>query len=110
MNWYIGQDIVAVKDHSAGRFKRGDEFKVLGLKRCSCKCRGVEIDIGHTIKRDLSCIFYCDSCFETEKLTSNTQWYLECSFAPLDPIKEAISELMEETQVAPVLVPHTTEI
>ncbi len=110
MNWYIGQDIVAVLNHSAGDFKIGDEFKVLALKRCTCKCGGVEIDIGNILKDDLSNTFYCNACFQTEKLTSNTNWYLEECFAPLDPIKEAISELMEHTQVAPVLVPHTTEI
>jgi hypothetical protein len=35
MNWYIGQEIVAVKGHSQGCFKKGDEFIIRGLKKQS---------------------------------------------------------------------------
>ena len=107
MNWYIGQDIVAVRDHSNGRFKRGDEFKIKGLKEGLCACGdngNILIDIGLNDPK-----LKGTRCFKCG-ISSNGFWYKEGWFTPLDPIKEAISELMEQTQVAPVLVPHTIEI
>lgn len=98
MNWYIGQDIVAVRDHSAGHFKRGDEFKIMALKNCSCNCNQICIDIGRT--HNLTSAhgqFYCKWCKATYPIVDKIQWYLEECFQPLDPIKDAISQLMEET-------------
>ena len=111
MNWYIGQDIVAVRDHSDGKFKRGDEFKIKGLQLPQCKCKEVEIDVGHTHnlngeKYD----FICVDCNTVYPIGSFIQWYGESCFAPLDPIKEAISELTEQTQVTPAPIPHAVEI
>ena len=96
MNWYIGQDIVAIKDHTGGLFKRGDEFKIKGLCESPCKCKSrikgaILIDIGYTDSRYSGT--QCISC----GLVHNEFWFREYRFAPLDPIKEAISQLMEET-------------
>ncbi len=107
MNWYIGQDIVAVRDHEDKAYKAGDEFKIRGLRGSTCLCKVVEIDIG-IIDNDGE--YYCDCCGIESIEHTGLWWQDERDFAPLDPIKEAISELMEHTQVAPVLVPHTTEI
>lgn len=41
--FYIGQKIVAIKDHSQGIFKKGDEFTVLGVKKM---CHENNIDVG----------------------------------------------------------------
>ena len=99
MNWYIGQDIVAVRDHNQGVFKIGDEFKIKGLQLSPCKCGVIEIDIGKSSFRPYT---RCTLC-ETRYATRTDVWYFhERSFAPLDPIKEAISELMERTQVTEI--------
>lgn len=94
MNWYIGQDIVAIKDHSDGSFKRGDEFKIHRLTETPCKCGGsVMIDIGYFNPNFIGT--QCDKC---GFYFGNGQFvFYESNFAPLDPIKEAISQLIEET-------------
>lgn len=94
MKWYIGQDIVAVKDHSQGRFKRGDEFKIEGLKMASCGCGYILIDVGiidNSITHNR-----CIRCGRVEKRTRDL-FYDECCFTPLEHIEEAISNLIEET-------------
>lgn len=44
--FYIGQEIVAIKDHSQGVFKKGDEFIVKGMKSSTCNCERRLINIG----------------------------------------------------------------
>jgi hypothetical protein len=98
MNWYIGQDIVAVRDHSQGIFKRGDEFKIKGLKQAPCNCKHIDIDVGFGSQGDFN---ECAGCGFKNK--SDLIWWIhETCFEPLDPIKEAISELMERTQVTEI--------
>jgi len=96
MNWYIGQDIVAVRDHIDGEYKAGDEFKIKGLCESPCKCKSrikgaILIDIGYTDSR------YSGTRCLTCGLVHDKFWFREYCFAPLEPIKEAISQLMEET-------------
>ena len=95
MNWYIGQDIVAINNHVSGNFKRGDEFKIKALRDSSCKCNDIEIDIGIRVDGyDITCCRVCS----TDILEKTTIWWFsDRNFAPLDPIKEAISELMESS-------------
>lgn len=92
MNWYIGQDIVAVNDHN--HFKEGDEFKIKGLKSPFCKCGFIQIDIG-LVDNSYDGV-ECSKC-KTQGEFNRVLWFSEHNFAPLDPIKEAISQLMEET-------------
>lgn len=35
--FYIGQKVVAIKNHSQGVFKKGDTFTVLGVSKHCCK-------------------------------------------------------------------------
>ena len=95
-NWYIGQRIVAIRDHGKGLFKRGDEFTIHGLRGSSCRCHHVEIDIGH---RDTPHYTRCVNC-ENLTYSSGTLWFDEVSFAPLDELEQAIEELLEEVNVA----------
>lgn len=95
MNWYIGQRIVAIRDHSQGVFKRGDEFVVRGLKQSLCKCGFIAIDIGlHPFDNEMLCV----DC-NTILFVGDVWWFHEEMFSPLDEIEVAISELMEQTQV-----------
>lgn len=34
--FYVGQEVVAIKDHSQGAFKKGDEFKVSSIEIGCC--------------------------------------------------------------------------
>lgn len=44
--FYVGQKVVAVKDHSQGVFKKGDSFSVSGVYPAVCKCPNYRITIG----------------------------------------------------------------
>jgi len=89
MNWCIGQPIVAIRNHDKGRFKKGDEFTINGLKKSFCKCGGVNIDIGFAAN---STNIKCNKCNVIQHLSDNINWMHERSFAPLD---QDISELTE---------------
>lgn len=91
MDWYIGQPIVAIKDHSQGDFKKGDEFTILGIHESFCTCKHILLDIGNRF--DLRCQYViCKRCFLKYSRTSDVLWYNEVCFAPLDG---NIDELIE---------------
>jgi hypothetical protein len=46
MNWYIGQEIVAIVDHHQGFFIKGQEFLIKGIVFGICKCNMYSLDIG----------------------------------------------------------------
>lgn len=94
MKWYIGQRIVAIKDHSQVYFKRGDEFQINGLRMAPCGCGKVEIDIGLSDDRVDGVI--CVKCGKGSIYTG-ALFYHECCFAPLEHIEEAIHNLLEES-------------
>ncbi len=93
MNWYINQEIVAVKNHSQNVFKEGDMFTIQALKLSPCKCKFILIDIGRTepntfIGRRCSCCGYEDKNY------NDMSSYAEVNFAPLDSLTN-IDELKE---------------
>ena len=75
--FYIGQKVVAIKDHSQGMFKKGDEFTILDItKRC---CRSL-VDIGiKSIYETAICI----DCRTVVKATPNALFTESC-FAPIE--------------------------
>lgn len=90
MNWRIGQPIVAIKNHSQGRFKKGDEFIIKGLRTSSCFCPSkVLIDVGLptiTGRSGCKCGFW-----EVSKIV----WFNSTSFAPLDANISELTEILE---------------
>jgi hypothetical protein len=54
-NFHIGQDVVAIVNHSAGFFKKDDTFNIHSLRISKCRCNEVIVDIGKT------CSFSYDS-------------------------------------------------
>jgi hypothetical protein len=100
MNWYIGQEIVAIRDHSQGVFKKGDEFVIKGLGSPMCKCKEVVIDIG---KKKLHYLWECPDCDVSYFKKSDTLWFSERSFAP----KEST---YSESEIEAVNVDELTEI
>lgn len=96
MNWYIGQPIVAIRSHSLGQFKKGQEFKIVGLESSPCSCTGnILINIG--VKYPTS---YCE-CIYCGALSTNPYpyvWYCEYSFAPLDQDISELTEVLNQKQ------------
>jgi len=92
MNWYIGQDIVAIKTAPNGAFKEGQPLIVKGLKAGFCKCTNVLIDVG--VKNNHNTL-RCDKCImEINVGWTDTVFYSEKNFAPLDTLAD-ITELTE---------------
>lgn len=87
--FYIGQEIVAIKDHSQGAFKKGDEFIVTDCYRNNCKCKmwGVTIGINHTTSSH-----NCTAC-NTYNLTNlSKEWFFNVTcFAPKIQLSEFVS-------------------
>lgn len=84
---------MAIVDHPDGCFKKGEEFLINGLQNSQCKCREVEIDIGQTDNHKTQ---GCDTCGIGWVVKSNTAWFSEKRFAPIDEWESYdISELTE---------------
>lgn len=88
-NWYIGQEIVAIKDQYNGLFKEGDTFTIKSLRESPCACKNVDIHIGmyHEAKTE-----ECLKCKSKLYRNTNIAWFNENSFKPLDELTD-ISEL-----------------
>lgn len=83
--FYIGQKVVAIKNHSQGLFKRDDDFVIRGLRKSGC-CNIWLVDIG----RKTSCgIIKCNGCGFAER--SEIGWYAAKLFAPIESKFESIS-------------------
>jgi hypothetical protein len=93
MNWYIGQEIVCVKTHSQGAIKRGQSFKIKGLRNSRCGCKTVLIDIGYTDNKPL---WLCDDCGRLGQDSSPVWWFDESLFAPLDQDISELTEILEQ--------------
>lgn len=92
MKWHIGQQIVAIRTHSQGKFKRGQDFPIKGLRGSQCKCNEVEIDIG--IKDDYV-EWCCPTCNMEGERDSYIVWFSEHNFAPLDQDISELTEILE---------------
>lgn len=88
-NFYVGQDIVAIRNHSNGMFKEGDVFHIKGLKQGCCERGKLKIDIGHYLEDTHT---FCTHC--KRKNNPGIQWYNSDSFKPLDSLVN-IDELTE---------------
>jgi len=92
MNWYIGQEIVAIESHKQGVFKKGDTFIIKGLKNSICTCKDVSIDIGKTSINHLT---ECQNCGVNWK-NNGTWWFSEKRFAPLDYDISELTDILEK--------------
>jgi len=90
----IGKEVVAIKGHSQGAFKKGDVFMCEGLERCPCKCGMPYINVGITVPYHFSKVeAHCHVCHTIYPQAGIYWWFKSTSFAPLDSID--ISELTE---------------
>jgi hypothetical protein len=73
--FYIGQEIIAIKNHSQGFFKKGDEFIVTGIIKTCCS---FSVSVGITATTDEG---QCMRCGAIYKLNSESLFNSHC-FAP----------------------------
>jgi len=92
--FYVGQKIVAIKDHSEFAFKKGDEFIVLDIKLTPC-CKEQILDIGKTKGSDYS---YCVKCDNLYRDWSNVWAFKHYMFAPLEEYSDSMSIAMQLVQ------------
>jgi hypothetical protein len=92
MNWYIGQRVVAVKDHSQRLVLKNQEFIVLGV--IVCRCGTKKLDIGLRSNMDLQC-GHC-RCGHKDYRSDKILWMSERLFAPIEPKHELSSTTYED--------------
>lgn len=94
-NFHIGQDIVAIVDHSQGCFKKDDVFIALDVSISRC-CNEPLVDIG--IREDGEAVLYITNCTCGKDTVSNSHvsWFFSHCFAPLDSLVniEELSEIL----------------
>lgn len=89
--WYVGQKIVAIRNHSQGVFKKGDKFIINGIKR-DCCTNHLLLNIDTGIRRDTECKY----CLKTDVGT----WYYDNLFAPIEEVGNVtIEQILEEMSV-----------
>lgn len=94
MKWYIGQPIVAIRSHSQGIFKKGDEFIIKGIRTPLCNCKNLDIDIGFRPTPKRSGCRVCNVTYPSDGI----YWFSEVSFAPLDVDISELIEVLETTE------------
>lgn len=90
MNWYIGQDIVVIKDHRDKVVVEGEVYTIRGIRPSICRCKEYELDIGKNTGHKET---YCSKCYGTGE-SNGIYWLSEKLFQPLDSLSD-ISELKE---------------
>lgn len=95
MNWYIGQDIVAIDTHPNKIFKKGDVFTIKGLQIQFCKCKYVVINVGKIANFTQ---YICTRCNCSRPQTDSVYWFDEHMFAPLDSFvnQEELEEVINQ--------------
>lgn len=92
--FFIGQEVVAIIDHSQGIFKKGDSFIVYGLNEGCC---GYTVDIG--IKR-ASEYTRCGICNNRYLYSGLNRVFHHSSFSPKQKFKAiSYTKIMEEELV-----------
>lgn len=86
MNWYIGQPIVAIKNHSRKHYVKGKEEKITGLAE-GCEHYPILLGIG---RNDTT---YCEHC---GKRFNATAQYDARSFEPLDINISELTDILSQ--------------
>lgn len=104
IDYTIGDDIVAIKDHSKGLYKKGQIFVCKAMQIEPCKCKELTIDIGMVDERLMkespnSCILHCYICGEVTPYT-HIIWLAATSFKKLDFDISELTNILEKEKVA----------
>ncbi len=90
MNYKVGDEIVAIRNHSQGAFKIGDIFICKDIIPAKCGCKKKLVDIGHKNSNKYS---RCTKCNHNRINNNNTHYFSDYNFIKLDSI--SISEALE---------------
>lgn len=92
IDYTIGDDIIAIRDHSQGKFKKGDVFTCKGILETFCKCKKYIIDIGIYSETNIQ---KCFECKQERKYKSDVWWFSSTSFKKLDFDISELTEILE---------------
>lgn len=93
MKWYIGQEIVCIKTHTQGVFKKGETYTIKGIiERCGC---GVLLDIGFKATNYIGENVKCPDCGGIY-LKSSIWYFKSTSFAPIDFDISELTDILEK--------------
>ena len=101
LDYRAGDDIVAIKDHSQGIYKKGDVFTAHELKRNSCGCI-ILVDIGLKSDRRFT---QCPVCEMRDEKTDKIWWVDARSFRRLLSRSEEadLAEVLEQVLSEPLI-------
>ena len=97
-----GDEIVAIKDHSQGIFKKGDVFTAVAMKRNACGCNLV-VDIGLKSDRPFTS---CPVCGMHDEKTDNIWWVSAILFRRLltrseeEDLADVLAEVFSEELIS----------
>jgi len=94
----VGKDVVAIRDHSQGVFKRGQIFTCLGIRQSACVCKHLQINIGASAHN--SVYHMPNGCGESTGKCDGVHWFKLVNFRALDDITPSIEEIIKE--IAPL--------
>lgn len=97
-----GDDIVAIKDHSQGIYKKGDVFTAISMKRNSCGCI-ILVDIGLKSDRRFT---KCPVCDMNDEKTDDIWWVEARAFRRLlsrseeEDLADVLAEVFAEELIS----------
>lgn len=94
----VGKEVICIKTHDEGVFKKGDEFLLLGIRKSCC---GIELDVGKE-KYSHTDFIHCIECDSIRSLNGSVWWFSSSRFAPKSEITE-IEALYIENEIAELL-------
>ena len=77
----IGQEIIAIRDHVKGKFKKGETFIVKSTEQSPCSCHAFLVDVG--IKSKALNTPNCSDCNRQFYFPDNRHWFSNRHFAPV---------------------------
>jgi hypothetical protein len=93
MMFKAGQEVVAIRNHPDGVFKKGSIFMVRETEKSMCGCMAFIVDIGIQSKGgDLRCVL-CNGLFKNH---TSIWWFANHHFVPLQ--SEQAERILEEAE------------
>jgi hypothetical protein len=102
LDYRAGDDIVAIKDHSQGIYKKGDVFTAISLQRNGCRCI-ILVDIGLKSDRPYT---KCPVCGMNDEKTDNIWWVEARAFRRLlsrseeEDLADVLAEVFQEELIS----------
>jgi hypothetical protein len=102
LDYRAGDDIVAIKDHSQGIYKKGDVFTAISLQRNGCGCI-ILVDIGLKSDRPYT---KCPVCGMNDEKTDNIWWVEARAFRRLlsrseeEDLADVLAEVFQEELIS----------